>query len=816
MFGNYLLVALRNLKRHKLFSLINISGLAIGISASLVIFLLVQYDFSFDKFHKDRDRIYRVVSDLQFPGQFLTNGGVCAPLADAMRNEVTGLEATAAFHTYGYQTKVSFPQHSGDNPPVYKNQKEIVFADGNYFRIFSYQWLAGSPQTAFAEPFKVVLTESRAQLYFPGNDPSRAIGQTIIYNDSIKVTISGIVKDFTENTDFRFKEFISLATVLNTGLKKNFGMTTWTSVNGSSQLFVKLNKGIQPTQIEKQLVALREKYSKNEFMKTTNLLQPISDLHFTGKYDMFSERQANKTTLYGLLAVAGFLLLLACINFINLTTAQASSRAKEIGIRKTMGSSRLHLVFQFLGETFVLTTIATLVSLALTPLILKMFSDFIPAELSFNSVRQPNVILFIIVLILIVSVLSGFYPAWILSKFKPVLVLKNQFSANSARSRKTMLRKTLTVSQFVIAQFFVIATLLVAKQINYALNKDMGFKKDAIVTIQVPWNAPNNGQRMVLLNKLRAISEIEKVSLSGQTPASHGYSTTSVKYTNGDKSIESMVEIKYADPLYFDIYQLNLVAGRYALDGDSIDREFVINEAYAKFLGFSNPADAVGKIIERRDNKIAIAGVLKDFHLKSVHSPIVPLAYSNITQNHGTLHVLLKPNSPEGGTWKSAFQKIEQNWKEVYPDFDFKYEFFDEGIASFYKAEQNMSSLMKWATGLAILISCLGMLGLVIYTTNQRVKEIGVRKVLGASVTQIVSLLSKEFVLLVVLAFVIASPLAWWAIKDWLNDFTYRTDISWWIFALSGLLMIAGALVTLSFQTIRSAMTNPVKSLRSE
>jgi ABC-type antimicrobial peptide transport system permease subunit len=594
------------------------------------------------------------------------------------------------------------------------------------------------------------------------------------------------------------------------------GMTTWTSVNGTSQLFVKLNKDIQPKQIEKQLVTLRQKYSKDEFMKTTNVLQPFSELHFTGKYDMFSERQANKTTLYGLLAVAGFLLLLACINFINLTTAQATSRAKEIGIRKTMGSSRIHLVFQFLGETFVLTTIATIVSLAFAPLILKMFSDFIPAELSFQSVRQPNVILFIILLILTVSVLSGFYPAWVLAKFKPVLVLKNQFSANTARSRKALLRKTLTVSQFVIAQFFVIATLLVAKQINYALNKDMGFKKDAIVTVHIPWNAPNEGQRLVLLNKLQAISEIEKACLGGETPASQGYSTTSVKYTGSDTVIESMVEIKNADPLYYDIYQLKLVAGRYALDGDSIDRELVINEAYSKFLGFKNPADAVGKIIERGTRKVAIAGVLKDFHLKSVHSPIVPLAYSNISKQQRTLHVLLKPNSPEGGTWKSGIQKIEESWKQVYPDFDFKYEFFDEGIASFYKIEQSMSSLMKWATGLAILISCLGMLGLVIYTTNQRVKEIGVRKVLGASVTQIVSLLSKEFVLLVILAFVIASPLAWWAIRDWLNDFTYRTDISWWIFALSGLLMIAGALVTLSFQTIRSAMTNPVESLRSE
>lgn len=816
MIFNYFAVALRNLRKHKLFSVINIAGLAIGISASLVIYLLVYYDFSFDKFHKDRDRIYRVVSDLQFPGQFITNGGVCTPLADAMRNEVTGLDVVAAFHTYDYQTKVSFPESKGDNPPVFKNQKGIVFADGNYFRIFSYQWLAGSPQTAFTEPYKVVLTQSRAQLYFPGTNPENTIGRTVIYNDSIKVSVSGIVKDFTENTDFNFGEFISIATVLNTDLKDNMGFGIWTSVNGSSQLFVKLNKGSTTKEIERQLVSLREKYSKDEYMKTTNRLQPISELHFAGKYSMFTERQANKTTLYGLLAVAAFLLLLGCINFINLTTAQAAARAKEIGIRKTMGSSRGQLIFQFLGETFVLTTIATFLSLALTPLLLKMFADFIPADLHFRFFNQPHLLVFIVILIALVSLFSGFYPALVLARFKPVLVLKNVASGGTAKSRNAWLRKTLTVSQSVIAQFFVIATLLVAKQINYAITKDMGFRKDAIVTVQIPWNAPNNGQRKLFLNKVLAIPGVEKATIGGSEPASEGYSTTSMKFTEKDRVVESMVEIKYADSMYFNIYNLQLVAGRFAHDGDSVTNEIVINENYSRFLGFNNPADVIGKSIDRGSRKVTVTGVIKDFHLKSVHSPIVPLVYANSSMSHRTLHVQLKPNVAGTSTWTNALQKIEQSWKEVYPEFDYKYQFVDDSVAAFYTSERNMSKLLKWSTGLAIFISCLGMLGLVIYTTNQRVKEIGVRKVLGASVIQLVSLLSKEFILLVLLAFVIAAPLAWWAISDWLNNYAFRTEISWWIFAMGGLLMVAGALFTLSFQTIRSALSNPIKSLRSE
>lgn len=817
MLVNYIQVAFRNLLKHKLFSLINIAGLAIGLSASMVIFLLVSFDFNFDKFHKDRERIYRVVSDIQFPGQFLTNGGVCTPLADAMRNEVTGLDVVSAFHTYDYQTKVSFPETKGDNPPVFKNQKGVIFADGNYFRIFSPQWLAGSPQIAFNDPYKVVLSESRAKIYFPGTDPTNTIGRTIIYNDTIKVSVSGIVKDFKQNSDFNFSEFISLSTLTtNEGLKGNMGYGVWTSVNGSSQLFVKLNKGVQAAEIEKQLVALRNKYSKDEYMKTTNKLQPLAELHFAGKYDMFVDRQANKTTLYGLLAVAAFLLLLGCINFINLTTAQAGARAKEIGIRKTMGSSRFQLIFQFLGETFVLTTIATVLSLALTPLLLKMFSDFMPAELRFNIVEQPGILLFVLLLILVVSLLSGFYPAMVLARFKPVLVLKNIVSGNSASSRKAWFRKTLTVSQFVIAQFFVIATLLVAKQINYALNKDMGFKKDAIVTVNIPWNAPNEGQRKVFLNKVQAIPGVEKATLAGQQPASSGYSTTSLKYTEKDRVVESMVEIKYADPMYYNIYNLKLIAGRFANDGDTVTRELVVNEACAKLFGFKNPADAVGKSLDRGSQKVTITGVIKDFHLKSVHSPIVPLMYANASRSHRTLHVLLKPNTAGTGSWKNSLAKLEQSWKEVYPEFDYKVSFVDESIAAFYKSEQDMSRLLKWSTGLAIFISCLGMLGLVIYTTNQRVKEIGVRKVLGASVVQLVSLLSREFILLVLIAFVLAAPLAWWAINDWLNNFSYKTEMSWWIFALGGLLMIAGALLTLSFQTIRAALTNPVKSLRSE
>ena len=818
MFKNYLTVAWRNLKRNKVFTFINIIGLAIGISASLVIYLLVYYDFSFDKHHKGVDRMYRVVSSLHFPGTLINNGGVSFPLPEAFKKEVTGVEASAAFQLY-YSPKVSIPSSAGNaDPTVFRNQKgDMVFANGDYFNLFEHEWISGSPQTSLSEPFQVVLTEAKATKYFPGVELTDVVGRTIYYNDSVKVKVTGIVKQPRATTDFDFTEFISHSTITNSNIKNNMSWDQWGSVNSDCQFYVKLNQGIGPKNIEKQLVALRSKYAKDDYMKTENLLQPINRLHFTADYDFFSERRAHKPTLYGLLSVAGFLLILACINFINLTTAQSASRAKEIGIRKTMGGSKRNLILQFLGETFLLTSLATIVSVLIAPLILKIFSDFMPPELRFNLLDHPQVILFSVIIILAVTVFAGFYPAIVLSRFQPVAVLKNQLHANTTRTRKATLRKVLTVSQFVIAQFFVIATIAIGKQIKFALNKDMGFRKDAIVTMHVPWSVSDKSKKTTLLNKLRSYPEIASVTMAGATPASSGYSSTTMKFTDGKKEIESTVEIKYADSSYFKLYQIPLVAGRYASSSDSVATEYVINESYAKFLGFSNPQEVLGKIIERgKENRVTIVGVIRDFNMKSIHSNITPLVFANMPGNFSTYHILMSPNDPEKNTWKSAIAKMEAAWKEVYPEQDFGYNFLDESIASFYKKEQNTSKLLGWATGLAILISCLGLLGLVMYTTTQRTKEIGVRKVLGASVGQLIKLLSKDLLVLVLLAIVIAAPLAWLALHSWLQDFAYRTSLSLWVFLMGGALMILVAIITLSIQTIRAALRNPVGALRSE
>ncbi|HYJ38809.1 MAG TPA: ABC transporter permease, partial [Chitinophagaceae bacterium] len=781
MFKNYLVVAFRNFWRHKMFSLINILGLSIGISASLVIYLIVHHEFSFDRFHKDVDRIYRVVSNLHFPGQLIQNGGVPAPLPSAAKKQITGLESSAAFYVYDYDVKVEIPGKAQEKPVVFKHQPDIIFTEGDYFDLFSYHWLSGSSKASLAEPFQVVISESRLKNYFPGVSPSEAIGRTITYNDSVKVKVSGVVRDLDGVTEFHFKDFISLATIPNSGIKNNFGWEQWGSINSASQFFVKLSDGVKPGQIEKQLASLHDEHAKNDFMKTTHHLQPLSDIHFNKDYDSFSKRMAHKPTLYGLLAVGSFLLLLGCINFINLTTANSTTRAREIGIRKTMGGSRLQLIAQFLGETFLQTTFATIISILIIPIILKVFADYIPPELRFDLQHQPELIVFICILILVVSIVSGFYPALLLSKYQPVSVLKSQVYSSVGKSRKSVIRKSLTVSQFVIAQVFIILSLLVGKQIQYSLNRDMGFRKDAILILRSPWSDRDANHRLVLLNKIKSIPEVEMASLSGSPPATQGYSSTTMKFKNGKQEIELTTEVKSADSSYLNLYGLTLVAGKWPRNSDTGITGYVVNEAFVRRLGFSDPSMAVNRILDRGNRQYSITGVIRDFHFKSTHAPIKELAYTNNSENFGTFHVLLKAN-PEGAkSWNRGISNIERSWKEIYPEHEFSYSFLDESIANFYKSEQQIARLLNWSMGLSIFISCLGLLGLVIYTTSQRTKEIGVRKVLGASVVQIVSLISKDFMKLVVLAFVISVPLAWLAIYNWLQNFAYRTSISWWI-----------------------------------
>jgi ABC-type antimicrobial peptide transport system permease subunit len=665
-----------------------------------------------------------------------------------------------------------------------------------------------------------VLSEKKAAQYFPGVAPADVVGKQITYNDDLKTTVTGVVKNLNENSSFSGDEFISVATITKTDLQQSFMMDVWNDWMAYSSVYIKLAKGATVANTEAQLKSLLKKYNNKANKDAANTmvfkLQPLGDIHFNNQYGGFGMRIASKPTLYGLLAIAAFLLLLGCINFINLTTAQATQRAKEIGIRKTMGSTKAQLVLQFLSETFVITLAATLLSVLLTPLLLYMFANFIPPGLEVTLLYKPNVILFLVLLVLLVSFLAGLYPALVLSGYKPVLVLKNQAYNGTAQTRSAWVRKTLTVSQFVIAQFFVIATIMVSKQIHYALTADMGMRKDAILNFSTPFSRDDSAataKRQTLLNKIQSVPGVQLASAAFSAPAGEGASYGNIEYIEGKKDIKVNVQVRWGDSNYLKVYQIKLVAGRNFLKGDS-SRECLINETYARDLGFQQAAAAVNKMINWGGKPTRIVGVMHDFHEHSMHAPIEPIVFR--PGSGEDFHIALEPQNAEGSTWQTAIDRIGKLYASTYPDDDFSYTFFDDTIAKFYKEDTNTAHLLNWSTGLTVLISCLGLFGLVLYTTNTRTKEIGIRKILGASVSNIVTILSKDFLLLVVMAFVIAAPAAWWASHKWLEGFVYKTNISWWVFMASGLGMVLLALVTLSLQTIKAAMANPVGALRSE
>ena len=823
MLKNYFKIAFRGYLKHKAFTLINIIGLTIGISSALVIYLIIHFDLTFDKFHKDGDRIYRVVTNFSFSGTPGYNPGVCGPLPEAVKREATGLEDVAPIFRLFSQPNVTVPTKTS-RPVTFKLQNDIVLADSGYFNLFQYKWLAGSYKSALNAPYQVVLTSEQAGKYFPGTNCDQILGQTVIY-DSIQTKVTGIVQTLTQNSDLSFHDFISYSTVFaNKDLKAGLRLNNWGGTSPESQLFIRLLPGTTVTNIEKQLNDILKKNNPSATASTDRLqkfnLQPLADIHFNPNYGTFNDRVADKTTLYELFAIALFLLLLGCINFINLTTAQSVLRAKEIGIRKTMGSSRKQLVIQFLSETFFITLIAVIISAALAPVILKYFSGFVPAGVNANLISQPDIIFFLALLTIFVSLLSGFYPALVLSGYKPIQVLKNQAQTNGNRTRNVTLRKSLTVSQFVIAQFFIMCTILVSKQIYYALHKELGFKKNAIVIINSPWKNREPGRNLVLMNSLRAIPQVDQVSAGRDAPTSDDSHSTEGMYRDGKKEIKIPdMGVKFGDENYIKVYHIKLVAGRNLQKGD-ISKGFLINRTLSELIGFQNPSDALGKQIDNfnGDTKMQIVGVVSDFYQESLHSAIAPLVIMTSTDPNfnGTFHIALKPQTANGGEWKTAIAAMQKSWKEIYPDDDFEYNFFDESIGRLYATEQHTSKLLACATILSIVISCLGLLGLAIYTTNQRTKEIGIRKVLGASVVQVVVLLSTEMISLILLAFVIVTPIAFWSMNRWMLGFADHTTISWWIFALSGAGMLIIALFTSGLQTVKAALTNPTESLKSE
>lgn len=816
MIVNYLKIALRSILKNKLFSLINVLGLSIGICATMVIGSIVHYDFTFDTFHKDKDRIYRLTTEWESHGNTFSNRGVALPLARTFQEGTTGVELATHFRN------TSFSKVENKNLDLtFKNIQNSILADNTYFQLFTYDWIAGDKESALAEAAQVVLTRETAEKYFPHTEVGTVVGKTLMYNDSIPVKVTGVVANFTQNSDLRFSEFMSMASAKMFGLPDIETNNEWNSTSSGNQLFFKIKDEASIVAIRSRLDALAKEHKNKapwaENETRTFLMQPLSEIHFGGEYAEYpfnnSEHVASIKVLKSLGFVALFLLLLGCANFINLNSAQALTRAKEIGIRKTLGSSKKQVIRQFLFESFILTSIAAALSLVLAPFLLRQFSDFLPGDISLSVLYSFVGILGIIGLVVLVAILSGFYPAFVLSGFRPAFVLKGQFSKGDQGVR---LRKTLTVFQFVVAQVFIIGTLLVAKQLHYVMNTDMGIKTDAVAFVTVPRNDRSAIKKERFFSQIKEIKQLSSVSLGGDPPASNSYTSTVLDYFKDDLEKHQSTQILWGDANYLDTYNIPIISGRDRLN-DSI-QEYVVNEAFAKEMGFENPEDVVGEFLKLDTTNIQIVGLMQDFNQRSLKSGINPMAMTGDWggDNYSPFHSVHFDLGQDPEQWDVAIKQIEEAWSTVYPEEEMRLQFMDEIVKNFYRTERSTVQLLKWATGLAILISCMGLLGLVVYTTERRVKEIGVRKVLGANVAQLNLLLCKEFLILVGIAFAISVPISWYLIQEWIQDFAYKTNMSWWVFMSGGLGMVLVAIAVISARTYKTAKINPVDSLRNE
>lgn len=805
MLRNYLKIALRSLLRNKGYTAVSIVALSVGIAVCLVIFIVVQYESGFDNFHHKKGRIYRVVT--RFVGSeyngLLSSGGVPAPLSATIGKEFPQLEKTAGITSFGaMQVQVLNSRGEG----VKKFKSRIFYTEPSFFEMFDFKWLSGNPAETLNDPGSAAVTKETAEKYF--GDWKQALGKTIKIDDKQLLKISGIIATVPENTDFQLEVVASYRT-LNYASSKD-----WFSVNSANQCYILTPPDFSVPGFDARLDAFSKKY-RTATDKNTQFLQPLSEVHYDAVARNYSGKTISRQSLRTLWLIAAFILLIACVNFINLSTAQAVNRAKEVGVRKALGSYQFQLTLQFLLETLLLVVAAVIAAVIIAGVSLQAIGKILDDPLSLKMLYDPTLLLFLVIVTLAVTILAGCYPSLVLSAFKPIAALKGRISARS--NKGLSLRRVLVVFQFVIAQALIIATLVILKQMNYFRTASMGFNTNAVVDIPFPNDSAGIGRLDYLRDRLLAIKGVQQVSFSSDPPArgkeksNNGW--TSFSFNNARQQTDFFSIMKFADANYINTYQLRLVAGRNMTATDSV-REFIINETLVKKLGFSRPEDILNKEIDLWDgySKGPVVGVVKDFHLFSLKDELAaPVFITNVKRSYTMAGIKLI-----AADMFNAMPSIEKLWNEAYPSYVFEYQFLDDRVAGFYKQESQLSQLYQLFAGIAIFLSCLGLFGLASFMAIQRTKEVGIRKVLGATEKNIVYIFSKEFIILIVIAFAIASPIAWYVMQQWLQNYAYRTMIGWQVFITGGLASLLIALATISYHAVRTAMANPVKSLRSE
>lgn len=805
MFKNYFKIAFRNVARHKAYAAINITGLAVGIAACILLFTVVKYELSYDTNQKNYSSIYRVVAQDDYKDGVEYTPGIPFPALDAIRTSFPQFTTGSLLASYGSQVSVLGRNASNANPDKkFIEETGFFFADPQFFRVFDYKWLSGSP-AVLSEPNTAVLTQKVAENYF--DKWENAVGGFLKLDNAATVKVAGVIQDVPANSDFPLGIVTSFETAKANA--KTYGYTPdYGNTTSNFQLYTLLPQNVSAENVNKQLLQFsRELFKEEKTFKRTCSLQPLKELHFDSRFGSFGDHTTSKSTLWTLSLIGVFIIVMACINFINLSTAQAVGRSREVGIRKVLGSNRLQLFGQVMGETAFIVTVAMVLAVAIALLCLPYIKHI-------ASIQEPlklfnfQTLLFLPALFIVVTLLAGLYPAMILSGFNPALALKNKIS--SATVAGISLRRGLVVMQFAISQVLIIGTIVAIAQMNYVRTADLGFNKEALFIMNANADSIVHSGQEAFKQKLLQLPGVESVSFSSDVPSSE--SNWSGNFAYDHKPDEKFnIYRKAGDEDFFKTYGLQIIAGRIYTKSDTTN-EIVVNETLVNKLGVKNLNEVIGKQMRSgRSDWKTIVGVVKDFKTNSLREDVKPLMLMERKDRYSVTGVKIRSEDiPKTRT------AIEATWNDFFPQYAFTGSYMDETITKFYQQEEQLSLLYKIFACIAIFISCLGLYGLVSFMSLQRTKEIGIRKVLGASIQNIIYLFSREFTILIIIGFLVAAPLAYYIMDSWLQNFVFRIKISAGVFIIAILASVIIAWITVGYKSLRAALRNPVESLKIE
>lgn len=820
MFSNYFKSAWRNLFKHKFFSLIAVAGLAIGLCACILIMQYANAELGADRFHANLHQLYRVVNDRYQQGTRVQHSAMTySGIGRAMKQEIPEVESYCRIEPYRVEVISWKDKKIAD--------QRAIAADASFLSMFTYPLLAGDSKTALLQPNSIILSEKMAREQLGMKDPQLLIGQMMVFDtDSLPYKITGICKAPPGNTQLHFDLLISYVSLYSTSGNNQMTVADHDFTQPFFWQYIQLKQGARAATVEQKLASLSTKYfpnAKAAGIKEVFSLQPLQKAYLYSDYEYEIGKTGNYRTVWSLLVIALFILVLAWVNYINLSTARSLERAKEVGIRKVTGASRVQLIKQFLAEALLVNTIAIIIALFLTALLQQEFNKLVNRELSagmlFSKQTASTGIALLFILFSVTGIfLSGFYPAFVLSAHHPMKVLKGKFTRSVTG---VFVRKSMVTAQFAISILMIIGSFVVYRQLRYMTGQSLGYNMDQILILRKPVLSDPGPAFMTnadgFINSIQQLAYVKGASVSGRIPGDELGKINNVK--RADTAVNNKVTMANmgVDARFINLYQMKLLAGRnftpldYNNDTSKL-HTLIINEAALRQLSFQSPQEAIGKPVTAFSRVWEIAGVVADFHQKSLKSGIEPLVLTPALLGHySQFSVKIDPEQ-----LPSTIAAIQKAYTSYFPGNVFDYYFLDEKFNKQYSNDYLFGKVFALFAALAILIACLGLSGLSLLTTTQRTKEIGIRKVLGASVTGIVLLLSKDFIKLVLLAIIIATPVAWYMMHRWLQDFAYRVSISWWIFAGAGALSLVIALLVISLQTIRSAIANPAGSLRSE